>query len=151
MRDSTVTLTQRVLRGSLRGDDDRLRVPYMRTQKHLLVCTVVSISISSSVDQVSLKKRARNASQGLPDMKRWNKITGMAYNKTKSKKKDELGDQARIILSALPPAPPYYSTLSPLVPSFVLSLLPCLLVVNPSVCVLLCFAVGLWPSLVEVG
>lgn len=31
--------------------------------------------------------------QGLPDMKRWNKITGMAYNKTKSKKKDELGDQ----------------------------------------------------------
>ncbi len=31
--------------------------------------------------------------QGLPDMKRWNKITGRAYNKTKSKKKDELGDQ----------------------------------------------------------
>lgn len=33
--------------------------------------------------------------QGLPDLKRWKKITGMAYNKTKSDKKNELADQVR--------------------------------------------------------
>lgn len=41
---------------------------------------------------------SENLLQGLPDLKHWNKITGMAYNKTKSKKKDELDDQVTIDL-----------------------------------------------------
>ncbi|CAN0193841.1 unnamed protein product [Scytosiphon promiscuus] len=42
---------------------------------------------------LGLELTSDDESKGLPDMKQWNKITGMAYNKTKSKKKDELGDQ----------------------------------------------------------
>ncbi|CBN74649.1 Sulfotransferase [Ectocarpus siliculosus] len=42
---------------------------------------------------LGLELTSEDESKGLPDMKGWKKITGMAYNKTKSKKKDELGDQ----------------------------------------------------------
>lgn len=43
----------------------------------------------------------KNRLQGLPDPKRWNMITGMDYNKTKSKKKDELGDQVTIVVAVV--------------------------------------------------
>ena len=44
-----------------------------------------------------LRKRLHGCGQiqGLPTREHWKKITGMAYNKTKSKKKDELAEQAR--------------------------------------------------------
>ncbi|CAM9653464.1 unnamed protein product [Laminaria digitata] len=42
---------------------------------------------------LGLDLTSEDESKGLPDMTRWRKITGMAYNKTKSKKKDELGSQ----------------------------------------------------------
>ncbi|CAM9709641.1 unnamed protein product, partial [Ectocarpus sp. 13 AM-2016] len=42
---------------------------------------------------LGLELTSEDESKGLPDMKKWKKITGMAYNKTKSKKKDELGAQ----------------------------------------------------------
>eukprot|EP00752_Nemacystus_decipiens_P004724 g4307.t1 len=45
------------------------------------------------LDFLGLDMTSDDKSKGLPDLKQWNKITGMDYNKTKSKKKDELGDQ----------------------------------------------------------
>eukprot|EP00903_Cladosiphon_okamuranus_P016125 g14881.t1 len=45
------------------------------------------------LDFLGLEFTSDDESKGLPNLKRWQKITRMAYNKTKSEKKDELSDQ----------------------------------------------------------